>query len=174
MKPRTGSYVLFLRLPTPATVTVGKLGRLGFDRPYYAYAGSALGPGGIAARVGRHLRTGKKQHWHIDYLRERAEIVSVWELRSDAGGECLLANALATLNEADPVRGFGATDCRCRSHLVGLARLPRLPAFRTQLQRSAGAMATPAGNLRRFGMGASASGPGQPPPDLRRSVGPGI
>ena len=150
VKPRSGSYVLLLRLPMPATMTVGKLGRLRFDRPFYAYAGSALGPGGIAARVGRHLRIGKKKHWHIDYLRERAEIVAVWELDSGAGGECLLTDVLATLNEAEPVAGFGATDCRCRSHLVGLARLPHLAELRTRLAQSTDKMAARADYLRRF------------------------
>ena len=144
MKVETGSYILLLQLPVPATVTVGKLGRLRFDRPYYAYAGSAFGPGGIPARVGRHLRVDKKKHWHVDYLRARAKVVAVWELCDDTRRECLLAGLLASLNDAAPVIGFGATDCRCNAHLVGLERLPRLTTFRRRLRLALGGNA-PAG-----------------------------
>jgi len=37
---------------------------------YYIYIGSAFGPGGVRARMLRHLRADKPKHWHIDYLRE--------------------------------------------------------------------------------------------------------
>ena len=148
MTAESGCYILFLRLPAPTTVSVGKLGRQLFDRPYYAYAGSALGPGGLPARVGRHLKTGKKTHWHIDYLREVTEIVAVWEIVDHTRRECLLADLLATTNGACRVDGFGATDCRCGAHLFGLDELPRLNAFRRRLKQAAG-QALPAGtNLR--------------------------
>jgi len=60
--------VLILRLPCPATVNVGRLGRVRFPAGWYAYVGSAYGPGGLAARISRHLRPSKPSHWHLDYL----------------------------------------------------------------------------------------------------------
>ena len=148
MTAETGAYVLLLRMPAPATVTVGKLGCRLFDQPYYAYAGSALGPGGLAARVGRHLKTDKKKHWHIDYLRELAEITAVWELVGQTRRECLLAGLLVSLKGASPVDGFGATDCRCRTHLVGMASLPRLDSFRRRLELSVDEIVRVAARLR--------------------------
>jgi len=36
---------------------------------WYVYVGSALGPGGLAAKVGRHLGGRKMCRWHTAYLR---------------------------------------------------------------------------------------------------------
>ena len=40
----------------------------------YVYAGSARGPGGIRARVRRHLRPDKTPHWHIDQVTAYAKL----------------------------------------------------------------------------------------------------
>jgi hypothetical protein len=62
-----GTYVLILELTTRKVIQVGALGRIKFTAGWYAYAGSAFGPGGLAARINRHLMSAKKPHWHIDY-----------------------------------------------------------------------------------------------------------
>jgi len=112
-----GTYTLVVRLAAPATVTVGALGDRALPAGWYAYTGSALGPGGFA-RVDRHrdLAAGERdtRHWHVDYLlgHPAASVASVIY----AGGvdvECAVA---ATL-DGDPVPGFGASDCGCSSHL---------------------------------------------------------
>jgi Uri superfamily endonuclease len=36
----------------------------------YLYCGSAKGPGGLKARLSRHMRRGKSVRWHIDRLTE--------------------------------------------------------------------------------------------------------
>ena len=71
-----GTYVLMLGLPRLATIGVGRLGHFQFPVGWYAYAGSAHGPGGLAARISRHLRVPKPLHWHVDYLRQAASEVA--------------------------------------------------------------------------------------------------
>jgi len=114
-----GTYLLVLQLHCRIEIEVGRLGRIRFQRGWYAYAGSAFGPGGLAARVGRHLVPSTKKHWHIDYLRVQAQPVGVWITPEPA--ECVWAAALSSLPGAGlPIPGFGASDCRlgCTAHLV--------------------------------------------------------
>ncbi|HOU25076.1 MAG TPA: GIY-YIG nuclease family protein [Anaerolineae bacterium] len=113
-----GTYALVLELPRSARVRIGRLGTFRFPAGCYIYVGSALGPGGLRARLERHCRRRKKMHWHIDYLLARARIAAV---RHDASGERLEC-AWARNYEKCPgvsiiVPGFGASDCSCRSHL---------------------------------------------------------
>lgn len=108
-----GSYILIIRLPEEKTIAVGRLGAVLFPRGNYAYAGSALG--GLKQRLDRHLRAEKKLHWHIDYLLEKADIEEIITCESRERTECTIADALGERFEAVP--GFGASDCRCRSHL---------------------------------------------------------
>jgi Uri superfamily endonuclease len=73
-----GTYTLVIELPETAQIRVGALGTNTFDPGWYAYVGSANGPGGFA-RVERHreLAAGERdvRHWHVDYLlgSERAD-----------------------------------------------------------------------------------------------------
>jgi hypothetical protein len=83
--------------------------------------GSALGPGGLAARIAHHVRPVAKPHWHIDRLRRAAQVVAVWYTVGNTHLECLWAAALAGQAGAGrPIRGFGASDCRCPGHLIAL------------------------------------------------------
>lgn len=128
---RPGSYALFLDLPQPMYLEVGRLGGHFFPAGVYAYLGSALGPGGLRGRIGRHLRGGKP-HWHVDWLRPVTQPLAVATLSLDGGStraprlECAWSRALAALPGATvPVSRFGASDCHsgCPAHLVWL------PAF---------------------------------------------
>ena len=113
-----GSYVLVLTLASPTAITVGSLGSVRFPKGYYAYVGSALGPGGLAARLGRHLAPVARQHWHIDALRSRARPVAVWSAVGRERRECAWAQALSALpGVLTPAPGFGSADCRCSTHL---------------------------------------------------------
>ena len=60
-----------LRFSKRLEIVVGRLGVIQAERGYYVYVGSALGSGGLAARVGRHCRREKRLRWHVDYLRAR-------------------------------------------------------------------------------------------------------
>jgi len=125
-----GSYLLILRLAQATTLRVGRLGVFDFPAGYYAYCGSARGPGGLAARVGRHLRGEKRRRWHIDYLLDVAEVVDVWGETGVERQECAWARRLLDAGGKVIAPGFGSSDCRCPAHLVYLGE-----AF--SLQRSA-------------------------------------
>jgi hypothetical protein len=72
-----GTYALLLEATTIQDVQIGKLGVLHMLPGIYVYVGSALGPGGLAARIERHARQEKTLRWHIDYLRAAADIEEV-------------------------------------------------------------------------------------------------
>ena len=125
-----GSYVIIARLETPTRITIGKLGRFDFDAGFYAYSGSALGTGGLAARLDHHREPAKKLQWHIDYLLEHAEIVEIWWAVDLKRKECNWASALRSVPGAKvPVPNFGASDCRCLSHLVYFPEQPQFASF---------------------------------------------
>ncbi len=111
-----GTYVLMLNLRHEVGIRVGALGKVRFPAGWYLYVGSAFGPGGLEARIARHIRRDKKLHWHIDYLREYAEICEVWTAPGHL--ECTWAGKLASTPGFEVVApGFGASDCGCETHL---------------------------------------------------------
>jgi len=134
-----GSYLLWLNLPLSRGLTVGKLGSFTFPAGDYVYMGSARGPGGLRARLGRHLRGSGQPHWHIDHLRTAAQVRGFGYQTNTAhasapyfGGiphssgdkECDWSQRLVAQPEASlPAPGFGASDCRsgCAAHLVHFA-----------------------------------------------------
>jgi Uri superfamily endonuclease len=119
-----GTYALHLRQNHPERTKIGKLGEFCFPAGDYLYIGSALGPGGLKARLTRHLRGKSRYHWHIDWLREITDAIGAYYLTSDSHYECkwsqfLLSFPLVTI----PAARFGASDCRrsknsCAAHLV--------------------------------------------------------
>lgn len=126
-----GVYALHLKIRKDTNVQIGRLGEYYLLAGDYWYAGSAHGPGGLRARLGRHLGGIGKIHWHIDCLRKIAEVESFFLLIEDPGQksapgfsiECVWSKALAKLSDAEiPVRGFGSSDCRagCQAHLIRL------------------------------------------------------
>ena len=129
-----GTYALVLQLERQEEIAIGKLGAFTFPAGYYLYVGSALGPGGLEARLARHRRRDKKLRWHIDYLLEHAQLVEVWSAVSTARLECLWAQAARQLPGSEtPVPGFGSSDCRCPSHLIRLVRKPSYEEFTARL-----------------------------------------
>lgn len=127
---KPGSYVLIMRLAHPTTITIGKLGTFEFPGGWYAYAGSALGRGGLAARLAYHRRPNKSYHWHIDYLLAHAELIEIWWAEENKRKECVWASALRAIPGARvPVANFGASDCRCLAHLVHFRQQPAFAHF---------------------------------------------
>ncbi len=130
----SGTYIIFAYLDHEATLTIGRLGDFSFPAGYYAYVGSARGPGGLRARLARHLRAEKRPRWHVDRLLQVATVVEIWQAFSTERLECKWAEALQELPAAAvPVAGFGSSDCGCRAHLCLFQALPSLEAFRRQL-----------------------------------------
>ena len=116
-----GTYLLLLQLKRNRRIEIGR--RKGsspilFRAGYYAYVGSAFGPGGLRSRIKRHLWKDKKPVWHIDYLREVAEPVEVWICGGERKMEREWADALIWMEGSQPVEGFGNTDDRgSKTHL---------------------------------------------------------
>jgi Uri superfamily endonuclease len=120
-----GSYILILQMIAPTFILTGKLGMIGFPSGWYAYAGSAMGSGGLAGRIGRHLNSEKKLHWHIDYLSQTADIMEIWFRTGTTRLEHAWAKVLGELQGAAVVaEKFGSSDCRCRTHLFHFKRKP--------------------------------------------------
>ncbi len=128
----SGSYVLILRLSHDETIEVGKLGSLHFRRGYYLYVGSAKK--NLTRRINRHLRKRKNFHWHIDYLRDRADYAQALAIRSSDTLECALAKAIEKIAHWK-TPAFGSSDCGCDTHLFGMTHDPAQdPAFVEILQ----------------------------------------
>ncbi|ORJ58541.1 hypothetical protein B5V00_11875 [Geothermobacter hydrogeniphilus] len=130
-----GTYLLQLFCPQPRTLAIGHLGELELVPGCYLYLGSAHGPGGLAARLSHRLHPVRRPHWHLDYLRQGAEIHQVWYSTDNHADECLWAAALARIRGCIPIFGFGASDCRCPSHLFRRTAPPTLSSFRRRLRQ---------------------------------------
>ncbi len=115
-----GAYLLLIELAAPLALEIPRFGAAILPPGRYAYGGSAYGPGGLRARIGRHLRADKTPRWHVDRLTAAGQVVGV---RAVPGGrECALLRALLELpGTSVPIPGFGSSDCRaCPAHLVAL------------------------------------------------------
>ncbi len=130
-----GAYALVIELARPRRLNIRTLAPATLAPGHYLYLGSARGPGGIRARVARHLRRDKAKHWHVDHLTGRwlGRITRV--IAAPGGSECdLVRRALEFDGVRAPVAGFGSSDCpTCRSHLLQLTgdAAPVLAALET-------------------------------------------
>ncbi len=137
MKSEPGTYALVLRCPSDHRTAVGRLGTITFEKGYYVYVGSAFGPGGVLARVERHCRPDKRVRWHIDYVRTSMKVAEVWYTHYPDHQEHQWAGTLSTGGEAAAsIRGFGSSDCDCKSHLFHFRHRPDLSVFRRELKRT--------------------------------------
>ncbi len=150
---QTGSYAVEFVLPDPIRLRIGRLGEFPFPAGHYIYLGSAGGPGGLRARLSRHLNllANRQPHWHIDTLHQYAHPAAVcwWidspERSNNNRTECLWSLLLSSLPDSQvPVPGFGASDCKsgCPAHLFlfpGCRSIPVLSAsdLRRKLTHSA-------------------------------------
>jgi Uri superfamily endonuclease len=130
-----GTYALLMLCTADAVVQIGQLGQLPVCPGYYVYVGSALGPGGVRARVAHHCRRAQRPHWHIDYLRAVVPLVAVWYTYARQSWEHHWAEVLQyTRGAAIPLRRFGASDCACAAHLYCFPRRPAWNAFRSSIR----------------------------------------
>jgi Uri superfamily endonuclease len=113
--PAGGTYTVWLWLPAPRRIVVGRLGAHHFPRGYYTYTGSARR--GMRARLHRHVHGAVTRHWHIDYLRPHVCVLGWQVYADDSQPECRLNTRLARQGRV-VVPKFGASDCRCASHLL--------------------------------------------------------
>ena len=131
---RPGTYVLVLSSRSTDLIQIGKLGALQLRSGFYVYVGSALGPGGVRARLAHHLKPSRRPHWHIDYLRAHTRVEEIWYCLDDQRLEHLWAEHIGlVIGTSIPLVGFGSTDCRCESHLFFFERRPSHERFRQVL-----------------------------------------
>lgn len=141
-----GAYALLLRIASNTCLRIGSLGTVDFLAGDYLYLGSALGPGGLRARLHHHLSSTAKLRWHLDYLRGIARPTGFWwkvvDEKPAAGQprlECLWAQALTSLPGAGiPLRGFGSSDCRsgCGAHLLFFGKMGVLSDWRNIVEET--------------------------------------
>ena len=123
--PRPGTYALILFCASNTRIQIGRLGKMQLQTGYYVYLGSALGPGGLRARIAHHQELTSRPHWHIDYLRAHTRLHSVWLNYDGRRHEHEWACEIYKMEDAlVPLPGFGASDCSCRSHLYFFNRCP--------------------------------------------------
>ena len=120
--PKThGAYILVTAINSSCKVRVGSLGEVFLKKGYYAYVGSAMGPGGLFCRIRRHLSRVKRLKWHIDYVLEAGRVICVAYTVSDVKLECEIASLIAE-KYSIVVEKLGSTDCRCKSHFFFLGK----------------------------------------------------
>jgi sugar fermentation stimulation protein A len=117
----SGSYIMIMELKQTERITVGSLGTLDFPPGFYLYIGTAKK--NLTQRINRHLRKRKQYHWHIDYLRAKAENCTAVPIRSSEMLEHHLAQAVAVIADWQ-VPDFGASDCHCATHLLAMQDNP--------------------------------------------------
>ncbi len=109
-------YILILHNNKKVTKKIGKLGDFIFLPGYYLYIGSAKK--NLDKRIERHIRKEKKLHWHIDYLTTDFYMIKVVAFSNVVFSECELAQSIKEeFDLIEPIKGFGASDCRCNTHL---------------------------------------------------------
>lgn len=134
--PAQGTYTLILALEASQVIQIARLGFYRFAAGYYIYVGSARGPGGLAGRLRHHVGTAARPHWHIDYLRHKTVLQSIWFAQTDINREHDWARLFMALPGVSlPVKKFGASDCSCPAHLFYFEHPPTPSFFQDYLAR---------------------------------------
>ncbi|MBI5688973.1 MAG: DUF123 domain-containing protein [Verrucomicrobia bacterium] len=82
----------------------------------------------MAARLRHHTHVTDRPHWHVDYLRARCVLTSVWLSASPRRLEHAWARTIGRLPGAEaPFPGFGSSDCNCPTHLFWFRTVPACP-----------------------------------------------
>lgn len=121
MPPEGGIYQLLIAWPSGREITIGRLGTFWIAPGWYVYTGSMRR--GLAHRLRRHAAASKPLRWHIDYLTTVVQPAAVRWWATDPARprqECERHQELLALGAVEPIRGFGSSDCRCRSHFARL------------------------------------------------------
>lgn len=122
-----GTYIVVLKSEQQKTIQIGRLGRFQTCKGYYVYIGSAMGSGGVVARLRHHGKISRKPHWHLDYLRAETEFYEAYALFSPDRKECAWAPLIAGNEQAsEPMQGFGSSDCQCDTHLFYFSSCGRM------------------------------------------------
>ncbi|MFQ6050074.1 MAG: DUF123 domain-containing protein [Candidatus Hydrothermarchaeota archaeon] len=107
-----GIYSLIFDLPQVSVY------RWRIDKGVYTYIGSALREGLLNSRIRRHLFHPKKVFWHIDHITTKKIPYAVVYAYTKNKMECKLSRVIE--KDAVAIKGFGSSDCKCKSHLYRL------------------------------------------------------
>lgn len=135
----SGNYVIVAALGEAFTFELKSLGQFHLPAGIYLYCGSAHGPGGLKARIGRHLKRNTCKFWHFDHLKDHVRILQVWWDVDRENRECEILQALLKVEGAQiPIKGFGSSDCRrgCPAHLIWLPPGSDLRSVSAKLRKS--------------------------------------
>ncbi len=111
----TGAYCLLIELDREKDLIIGRRASAKFPSGFYIYVGSAMNS--LEHRINRHLSRNKKLHWHIDWLLAESKVIAVRRIESCTRLECEINNLIARISERTVMKGFGASDCSCNTHL---------------------------------------------------------
>jgi histidyl-tRNA synthetase len=106
----SGTYAIVIELADTAAVTLSSRSPIVSPAGRYLYCGSAKGPGGLKARLSRHMRRGKLVRWHVDQLTDRGLVIGSWIF--PGGDECKLVQMCSHLPM--PIAEFGSSCATCR------------------------------------------------------------
>lgn len=117
----SGAYLLFIRVRKQISA-----GRWEISKGTYIYVGKAKK--GLKNRLRRHKEKDKKLRWHIDYITSSpyAKVEGI-TITSKPDDECKIAKLLS--ENYITIRGFGCSDCKCRSHLFLVKMTSNEPVF---------------------------------------------
>ncbi|MEM2016284.1 MAG: GIY-YIG nuclease family protein [Nitrososphaerota archaeon] len=117
-----GVYLLFLEVLEEVNIKVGSIGLISFPAGLYVYVGSAQN--NVEARIRRHFEKRKMMRWHIDYLASSCKVKVLYAVAYPLPKkyECRLARFIEDIG-SESISRFGASDCRCRSHLFNMRDL---------------------------------------------------
>jgi Uri superfamily endonuclease len=113
-----GVCVLIITVSKDASVNIGALGKMLFEKGLYVYVGSAQN--NLEKRTERHFGKSKRKFWHCDYLLGNDD-VKVWKVfyrMAKKPEECWIAKELS--KKGVPTKGLGSSDCNRESHLIEL------------------------------------------------------
>jgi len=135
IRPSPGTYALILHSRIKKEVEVGKLGFISLIPGYYIYVGSAFGPGGLRARVHRHIAESKKKYWHLDYIKLFTQPSEIWYSYEPVIREHQWAQIIKMSKHARILmKGFGSSDCSCATHLFFMKTRPAAGSFVKRIQ----------------------------------------
>jgi hypothetical protein len=83
-----GACATAIELADTVAVTLSSRSPIVLPAGRYLYCGSAKGPGGLKARLSRHMRRGKLVRWHVEQLTDRGLLIRSWIF--PGGDECKL------------------------------------------------------------------------------------
>ncbi len=118
-----GTYALLFRVTESHRIRVGRRGELHLTPGWYVYVGSARGPGGLRARLRRHMKREKSLHWHIDYITQHITPHQIVYTLGTTAMECRWVQGLLSVpGTTVPLPNLGNGDCTmgCPAHFLHL------------------------------------------------------